>query len=258
MPTRAHPLRGVATALGATLLLSACSGSSGTARGNASLPPAPAATTGAISSSDGAAPSSGSDSPPASSSAPTESSPSAPPTQTTAQSTAQTAPPGATTPPAAGATGSPPASVGAAGGRCTASGLRLSLGAASGAAGSVYRTLVLTNSTSASCTLTGYPGVSYVTGDAGSQVGAPAARTGASAATVTLAPSGTASSQLQSVDAGAFPPARCRPTAVRGLRVYPPGSTDALYAPLPDGQQACQDPSIGQLRNGALVAGADG
>jgi hypothetical protein len=89
---------------------------------------------------------------------------------------------------------------------------------------------VFVNSGTTMCTLTGHPGVSYVAGDDGHQVGAPATRTGG-AATVKLVPGSTASALLHETNYANFDQATCKPVTVRGLRVYPPGSTRAVFLP---------------------------
>ncbi|MEU7476402.1 DUF4232 domain-containing protein [Lentzea sp. NPDC042327] len=97
--------------------------------------------------------------------------------------------------------------------------------------------LAFTNKGAAACTLQGFPGVSFVTGDTGTQVGAPATREGAEPAAVTLQPGASASSLVTIANAGVYDPAECAPTDVRGLRIYPPGETAALF--VPKEQQAC-------------------
>ena len=62
---------------------------------------------------------------------------------------------------------------------CGTAELRGSLGAAEGAAGSTIVPLVLTNVGTRTCELRGFPGVSYVAGDDGHQVGPAAAMSGA-------------------------------------------------------------------------------
>ena len=47
---------------------------------------------------------------------------------------------------------------------CATSALQVKLGASDGYAGGVYQTIDFTNSSGSSCTLTGYPGVSLVSG----------------------------------------------------------------------------------------------
>jgi hypothetical protein len=102
--------------------------------------------------------------------------------------------------------------------------------------------LQLRNTGSAPCTLAGYPGVSWVAGADGHQVGAPAARqantSGSPEKTVTLAPGAVASAPLDLVEGGGgLPASQCKPVPVRGLRVYPPGERAALFisAPTPAG-----------------------
>ncbi|MFD5826101.1 DUF4232 domain-containing protein [Lentzea sp. NPDC060358] len=97
--------------------------------------------------------------------------------------------------------------------------------------------LAFTNKGAAPCTLFGFPGVSFVTGDSGTQVGAPATKEDGTPASVTLAPGASASSHLTITNAGVYDPAQCAPADVRGLRIYPPGETAAMF--LPKEQQAC-------------------
>jgi hypothetical protein len=96
--------------------------------------------------------------------------------------------------------------------------------------------LQLRNIGSSPCALYGYPGVSWVAGADGHQVGAAATRqpnnSGSSEGTVILAPGALASAPLDIVNASAIPPSSCKPVPVRGLRVYPPGQTAAMFIPL--------------------------
>ncbi len=182
-------------------------------------------------------------------------------TPSTAPSTsATTATPGTTAATTSTPATTTPATT-AAGGRCATSQLRVTLGQGSGAAGSVYVPLVLTNASSSICTVFGYPGVSYVAGSAGAQVGAAATRSGGSGAVITLSPGASASSTLQEVEGGNFPANECQPTPVVGLRVYPPGQTAAAFVALPSPTTGC----AGTLTNGQyllsvgpLVAGTAG
>ncbi len=116
--------------------------------------------------------------------------------------------------------------------RCTAGELSASLGEGDAAAGSVSRPLIFTNTGSHTCELRGFPGVSYVAGDDGHQVGPAAAMSGERGAQVPIAPGATARAQLQLVDVQNYDPAVCHPVPVRGLRVYPPGDTAALFVPV--------------------------
>jgi uncharacterized protein DUF4232 len=114
-------------------------------------------------------------------------------------------------------------------GECTAANLRLSLGQGDAAMSHVYLPLQFTNTGRTSCTLVGFPGVSYVTGDEGRQVGAPAVRDGTIGSPVTLAPGQLAAAIVTEVQVGVFDASACQPTPVRGLRVYPPDDTAAMF-----------------------------
>ena len=115
--------------------------------------------------------------------------------------------------PASPAAPAKPGSVGPAG--CPTSALRATLGAAQGTAGSAYQVIVLANVSAKTCTLYGYPGVSFVSGVGGSQIGKDAARDRTAAPkVVTLAPGQRGSFALRVVDAAALPP----PAATRSPR----------------------------------------
>jgi hypothetical protein len=131
--------------------------------------------------------------------------------------------------------------------RCLSSQLAGSIASENGGgtAGSVHETLKLKNTGSGDCTLYGYPGVSWVTGNSGRQVGAAAARvTGVKEGAVLLPPGAIAKAELIEVDPGVFPD--CRPTATRGFRVYPPGETAALFVTTPG--RACANPADKDLK----------
>lgn len=143
----------------------------------------------------------------------------------------------ATTPAAALPTGGPPTGLPPASGavaaavampQCRSVDLAVSLTPPEGAAGSVYRALVFTNNGHRSCQLQGFPGVSYVGSGDDDQVGPAAQRVGDLGDVVPIAPGGMASAQLQLVNVANYDSGVCRPTPVRGLRVYPPGETTAL------------------------------
>ncbi|MBA2472170.1 MAG: DUF4232 domain-containing protein [Pseudonocardiales bacterium] len=137
--------------------------------------------------------------------------------------------------------------------RCRSAQLTASLGQPEGAAGSVYRVLVFTNTGSRACDMQGFPGVSYVTGDAGQQVGPAAERVGDAGGSVRVAPGATASAQLQLVNVANYDAAVCRPMPVRGLRIYPPDETAALFVPV--AATGCAGTLPGsQLTVGTLIA----
>ena len=122
----------------------------------------------------------------------------------------------------------------------------VTLGQGDAAAGSVYRPLIFTNTGRATCELHGFPGVSYVAGDDGHQVGPAAEMSGERGGQVVIAPGRTAMAPLQLVNVQNFDAAVCRPTPVRGLRVYPPGDTTALFVPM-DGTGCAGTPPGPQL-----------
>jgi Protein of unknown function (DUF4232) len=115
---------------------------------------------------------------------------------------------------------------------CAASDLKVTIVTSGGgaAAGSTYYPLNFTNVSGSSCTLDGYPGISFVTSPAGSQIGGPASRNPAvTAAPVTLAPGGTAHATLQVVDALNYSASVCHPVTAHWLRVFPPNQYSAVY-----------------------------
>ena len=98
------------------------------------------------------------------------------------------------------------------------------------AAGSTYYPLNLTNTSKSSCYLYGYPGVSFVTGPSGSQIGQPASRNPAvTPSTVIVPPGGTAHVTIQVVDALNYSKSDCQPVTAHWLKVFPPGQFTALY-----------------------------
>lgn len=101
-----------------------------------------------------------------------------------------------------------------------------------GAAGSRYLTLQFKNTGGSTCALLGHPGVSFVKGDDGHQVGPSAAKANDKNVVVRLAPGQKADAVLRIVNAQNFPTGTCKPTSVRGLRVYAPGATKSFYLPL--------------------------
>jgi uncharacterized protein DUF4232 len=137
--------------------------------------------------------------------------------------------------------------------RCRTGDLRVSLGGGGAAAGTVYRTLRFTNVSGHSCTLRGYPGISYVAGDDGHQLGAPASRSPGSSVSITLAGGQTASTSVGLVNVQNYPAATCRPQSVRGLRVYPPDETRSMFVVLPN--TGCANTGVNQLSVNPLQPG---
>ena len=139
---------------------------------------------------------------------------------------------------------------------CPNGSLQMKLGVAQGYAGGVYQVIDFTNSSGSTCTLTGYPGVSLVSGPPFTQIGLAATRGGtAPVKTITLAPGATANALLQIVDALNYPTATCAPAKATDLRVYPPNQTLAVF--LPSTSEGCAEP-VQILTIGAVQAGSGG
>ncbi|MBG6178892.1 DUF4232 domain-containing protein [Arthrobacter sp. CAN_A1] len=116
-------------------------------------------------------------------------------------------------------------------GACTAADLAATVETPMGAgsAGTAARNLILSNTSDAECTMTGYPGVSYVDAS-GAQIGAPADREpGVESPTVILEPGQSAIATLQQTNAQNYGDA-CVVTDTVGVLIYPPGATDSLMA----------------------------
>jgi hypothetical protein len=118
-------------------------------------------------------------------------------------------------------------------GECKAADLSLSLGQGDAAAGTAYRPVIFSNHSSKTCTMQGFPGISYVTGDDGHQVGAAAVRVGNKGPVLTLAPNDRAQAQVGFTQVRNFETGVCKPTDTRGLRIYPPHDTASMFLPLP-------------------------
>lgn len=153
-------------------------------------------------------------------------SPAATPTKTITRTAVATGATGAATTPSA-----TPATTALAGPpTCLSSDLQASLGQGQGAAGTLYQLIVLTNTSASACTLYGYPGVSFVTGQGGSVIGAPASRNRLIPDTlITLRPGGTASALVGITDTAALPQSQCQPGKADWLQIYPPGDLGSLF-----------------------------
>lgn len=124
---------------------------------------------------------------------------------------------------------------------CTLADLNVGVRASEGggAAGSNYVLLTFRNKSRSTCTLYGYPGVSFVGMKNGSQLGVPAVRNrSVTPMTVRLAAGTTTTALLRIVNAGDYDPKSCAPTTSDGFRVYPPASKTSAYVPFQT--QACQ------------------
>ncbi len=117
--------------------------------------------------------------------------------------------------------------------QCPTSALHVTVDVAKGsaAAGTSYVPIDFTNVSDQSCAMYGFPGVSFVTGHPGSQIGDAASReTTFGSETVTLAANGgTAHAWLGVADAGNFPASACHQVTAHVLRIYPPDQYASLY-----------------------------
>jgi hypothetical protein len=155
--------------------------------------------------------------------------PQAPAAQATPSSSAPAAPVSASATPTPSQASGPAA--------CPTSNLRIvTAPGGGGAAGSIYADLRFTNTGPATCTLYGYPGVSFTT-KSHAQLGRSASRAHGPAHVVTLKPGRVASVQYQTFDVSVFPASACRPTTSAFIKVYPPDQTAPVY--LPSKTQVC-------------------
>lgn len=124
-----------------------------------------------------------------------------------------------------------------------------------GAAGSYGVAIILTNSGQRSCTLQGWPGVSFVGDGNGTQIGASAALDRSSShETHTLAPGGEVQTIVQIAQTGNYDAAECRPQATDGFRVYPPGSLESIFVPASGSSyEACANAQVQQMTVSALA-----
>jgi len=139
---------------------------------------------------------------------------------------------------------------------CTAADLKIAPkgSAGGGTAGSYYSFIDFTNTSSASCTLYGYPGVS-LTAASGAQIGPAATRDATTAAaTVTLAPGATANAVLRMTDPTVYATSQCKPTTSSYLKVYPPNQTTPVQVSFKE--DTCANSSIKMLSIRVITAGA--
>jgi hypothetical protein len=167
-----------------------------------------------------------------------------------------TTPTAGSTPTASGTAASPSASASAVGAAaCTTAELKTSTGnGGGGAAGSFYSFIDFTNTSSAPCTLYGYPGVSLTTAS-GAQIGAAATRNAATAPTlVTLAPGATANAELRMTDPTVYPTGKCQPATSAYLKIYPPNQTQPVQISFKGG--TCASSSVKMLAIGVVTPGS--
>lgn len=133
----------------------------------------------------------------------------------------------------------------------------MALGQGNGAAGSTYYPLDFANASGDACTLFGYPGVSFVTGVGGGQIGRAASRNPALASElVTIEAGGVAHSTLQVVNAENFSNAACHLVTAHWLKIYPPNQTAPLYLSFTASACSGQAKSVGILAVQAVRPGS--
>jgi hypothetical protein len=137
---------------------------------------------------------------------------------------------------------------------CTTADLKATTGnAGGGTAGSYYSFVDFTNTSNASCTLYGYPGVSLITA-AGAQIGPAATRSTTTAPrVVTLTPGGTANAVLRMTDPSVYSTQQCQPATSAYLKIYPPNQTQPVQISF--NENTCASSAINMLQIGAVTSG---
>jgi len=114
---------------------------------------------------------------------------------------------------------------------CTATALRLTVRGLGDAAGSSYYSIDLTNMSSRTCTLEGYPRVSFVSAPDGHRLGARAGHDPVYPGRRVILRSGRgAHARLRVGTAPDYPVAACHPVTVRWIRVRVRAAAGSLYA----------------------------
>ena len=140
--------------------------------------------------------------------------------------------------------------------RCTTGQLRITVASGDNAAGHIGLRIVFTNTGTRTCTLYGYPGVSFQASPTGPQINDPAQRSPAQGAPtrITLAPGHHAHADLLLVNVANYPSNLCKPAQIAGVRVYPPDQTTAAFAASP--QQVCTINGTGLAQIYPIQAGS--
>ncbi len=142
-------------------------------------------------------------------------------------------------------------------GPCQGTALKVTLGKGGAAAGTAYYPILFTNVSAGTCTLYGFPGVSFTGETYSVQVGPAATRNHSSPeAVVTLAPGAVASALIAVADAQNYPPGSCGLTTASGILVYPPNLTTSVG--LPFNGYTCVNAKDHVLTVNAVIAGSTG
>jgi len=138
---------------------------------------------------------------------------------------------------------------------CATRDLKVTVGVAQGAAGSVYQVIDFTNIGTASCSLYGYPGIALAGGSPVTQIGQAASRSPQTApALVSLAPGDVANTLLRITQAQNYPTSKCNPMASTYLQIYPPNQTTPMY--LGYKSTGCSAMSVNLLTVSVVQSGA--
>ncbi|MEV6226414.1 DUF4232 domain-containing protein [Saccharopolyspora shandongensis] len=142
-------------------------------------------------------------------------------------------------------------------GLCKATDLQLSFGKGGAAAGTAYRPLIFTNTSGDQCVIQGFPGVSYVGGNDGHQIGAPATRVDEKGPAITLRPGEKASAVIGFATVENYETAVCRPEPAKGLRIYPPQETASMFIAFDYSESGCANDKLpgNQLTVRSIEAG---
>jgi hypothetical protein len=101
---------------------------------------------------------------------------------------------------------------------------------AGAAAGSSFYPIKFTNTSGSTCTLFGYPGVSFSSGPGGNRIGRAASRNPAGKpVSVTLASGASAHATVQIAEAGNYSKSACKPVTAHWLKVYPPNQVTPVF-----------------------------
>ena len=172
------------------------------------------------------------------------------PTTATASATTESAaaPTTSATPRAAAGTKSPGTD------RCHTGQLTVTKGTGGAASGTSSVNLVFTNKSGVGCTLYGFPGVSWVTGDNGTQVNSGFTRDPVVKKVVVDLKSHQVAHAVAFMPApGSWDAAKCKPVPVRGFRVYPPDETTSIFVSEPS--TTCSVKGVGTGHVSAIDAG---
>lgn len=114
--------------------------------------------------------------------------------------------------------------------QCDSSNTSVTAGMGNGAAGTLYETLVIKNTSMSDCVTGGYPGIS-LDNSMGTQLGMAAGRMGGSGSQVTLTPGASATDIFSYGDAAVSTEMGCNPAPGADIRVYLPNAMGSALVP---------------------------